>query len=86
MVNTTQTKKSYFRVVLGPNVAKTTQQQPTHMGKTTVLISPLKQREIHSTKLEEEIRLSVWIGERTHRTTNPVRKMHTHDPELENED
>ena len=54
------------------------------MGKTTAPISALKKWEIHSPKLEEEIRLSAWTGEHIHRTTNPVRKMHTHCPELEN--
>ena len=80
MVNVALTKKGDFRFVLGPNVAKTTQQQPTHMGKTTAPISPLKQREIHNPNLEENIRISAWTVERIHRTTNLVRKMHTHSP------
>ena len=35
-------------------MGKTTQQQPTLMGKTTATISPLKQWERHSPKLEDE--------------------------------
>ena len=47
------------------------------MGKAIAPISTLKQWEIHSPKLEEEIQLLAWTGGHIHRTTKSIWKINT---------